>query len=147
MTRPARSPAVFDRAFLIGTEEVTEVLLVRHAQQDVDLHPAPTGQIADPPLTPPRRPQARPPGRAPLGGGALPPRRVSAVSASPLRRGREPAASIAGQHRLEPEVLDDLREVEIFRDIPQEMRGEAFLGADFLESVRQRMLNERGWDV
>src|SRR3972149_6293918 len=84
MTGPARSPAVFDRAFLIGTEEVTEVLLVRHAQQDVDFHTAPTGQIADPPLT------------------------------------------VHG---------------------PQQARAEDFLGSDCLEGVRQRMLNERSWDV
>src|SRR3970282_986304 len=33
------------------------------------------------------------------------------------------------------------------RDIPQEMRAEDFLGTAFLEAVRQRMLNERSWDV
>jgi broad specificity phosphatase PhoE len=139
--RPARAPAVFDRAFLIGTEEVTEVLLVRHAQQDVDFHTAPTGEIADPPLTAHGRQQAR------LLGEALSTLKVDAVFTSPLRRARETAGAVAGQHRLEPEVLDDLREVEIFRDMPQEMRAEDFLGSDFLEAVRQRMLNERSWDV
>jgi broad specificity phosphatase PhoE len=139
--RPARSPAVFDRAFLIGTEEVTDVLLVRHAQQDVDFHTAPTGEIADPPLTAHGRQQAR------LLGEALSTLKVDTVFTSPLRRARETAGAIAGQHRLEAEVLDDLREVEIFRDMPQEMRAEDFLGTPFLEAVRQRMLNERSWDV
>ena len=139
--QPARSPAVFDRAFLIGTEEVTEVLLVRHAQQDVDFHTAPTGEIADPPLSIHGRQQAR------LLGEALSTLKVDAVFTSPLRRARETAGAVAGQHRLEPEVLDDLREVEIFRDMPQEMRAEDFLGTPFLEAVRQRMLNERSWDV
>lgn len=139
--RRARAPAVFDRAFLIGTEEVTEVLLVRHAQQDVDFHTAPTGEIADPPLTVHGRQQAR------LLGEALSTLKVDAVFVSPLRRAQETAAAVAGQHRLEPEVLDDLREVEIFRDMPQEMRAEDFLGPAFLEAVRQRMLTERSWDV
>ncbi len=139
--RPARSPAVFDRAFLIGTEEVTEVLLVRHAQQDVDFHTAPTGEIADPPLSVHGRQQAR------LLGEALSTLKVDAVFTSPLRRALETAEAIADQHRLEPEVLEDLREVEIFRDIPQEMRAEDFLGTPFLEAVRQRMLAERSWDV
>src|SRR3972149_7837526 len=90
MTGPARSPAVFDRAFLIGTEEVTEVLLVRHAQQDVDFHTAPTGEIADPPLSSHGRQQAR------LLGEALSPLKVDAGFPSPLRRGLPAAGAGAG---------------------------------------------------
>src|SRR3990172_1472500 len=87
--RPPRSPAVFDRAFLIGTEEVTDVLLVRHAQQDIDFHTAPTGEILDPPLTTHGRQQAR------LLGEALSTLKVDAVFTSPLRRARETAGAIA----------------------------------------------------
>ena len=47
----ARSPGVFDQAFLTGVAGVTELLLLRHAQQEIDLHGATVGDWIDPPLS------------------------------------------------------------------------------------------------
>jgi broad specificity phosphatase PhoE len=140
-TGQPRSPGVFDRTFLFGVDEATEVLLIRHAQQDVDFEGATVGDWIDPSLSEHGRMQAR------LLGESLSTLNLNAVFASPLKRAAETAEAVARHHRLEVQTLDDLREVEIFRDIPGEARAVDFLGEDLLEAVRLRMLNERSWDV
>jgi broad specificity phosphatase PhoE len=135
-----RSPSVFDRAFLTGADNVTEVILVRHGQQRIERE-ATTGELIDPPLTEQGKQQAR------LVGEALSTLNVDAVYASYLQRAFETARAIAGHHRLEPVVVDDLREVEIFRDVPPEETPLAFVGRELLEAARRRMLTEKSWDV
>ncbi|HEV8574726.1 MAG TPA: histidine phosphatase family protein [Dehalococcoidia bacterium] len=139
--RQARPPGVFDQAFLTGVPDVTEVLLVRHGQQEIDVHGATVGDWIDPPLSEQGRLQAR------LLGEALSLKRIDAVFASKLRRASETAGEIARHHDLEVEYLDDLREVEVFRDVPPDKTALDFLGKELLEAVRERMLNERNWDV
>lgn len=139
--RQGRSPGVFDRAFLIGVDEVTEVLLIRHAQQDVDFSGATMDEIVDPVLSDHGRQQAR------LMGEALSTVPLDAIFTSPLKRAAETAEAIVRHHRLELQVLDDLREVEIFRDIPGDKRADEVLGRDLMDALRLRMLNERRWDV
>lgn len=135
-----RPPGVFDLAFLTGVADVTQVLLIRHAQQQVDIR-GPVGELFDPPLSETGRLQAE------LLGEALSVERIDAIYSSPLRRARETAAAIARHHRLDVVIRDDLREVEIWRDIPPERTAEEFLGADLLRGIRERMLVEKVWDV
>ncbi|GBD23431.1 Phosphoserine phosphatase 1 [bacterium HR29] len=140
--RAARSPMVFDQAFLTDVEGVTEVLLVRHAEQFVaDWRNGPVGDIFDPPLSERGAQQAR------LVGLRFAAETVHAVYSSPLRRALDTAREIARHHRLEPKVLDDLREVEIFRDLPKEKPAVEVLGEALLRGIRARMLRERKWDV
>ena len=47
------------------------------------------------------------------------PTAVDAVYASPLARGLETGRAIAGHHGLEVQVLAELREIELFRDLPE----------------------------
>jgi broad specificity phosphatase PhoE len=138
--RPARSPGVFDRAFLLGVEGVTEVLLIRHAQQEINFE-GPVGENVDPPLSDQGRQQAR------LVGEALSTMRIDAVFASPLKRAFETAQAIAKHQRLEPRLIEDLREVEIFRDVPQDRPALESMGKELLKAARERMLVERSWDV
>ncbi len=142
-TRPVRSgrPAgVFDQAFLTGVEGVTEVLLIRHGQQDVNLQGT-VGELVDPPLSQQGQAQAR------LLGEALSTTHLDAIFASPLQRALDTARAVAAHHRLEPEIVPDIREVELFRDVPPDRTPSEVIGRDLLEAVRQRMLNERSWDV
>ena len=140
--RQGRPPGVFDQAFLIGVDEVTEVLLIRHAKQDVDFAGATMGEIIDPVLSDQGRQQAR------LVGESLSAAKLDAIFTSTLKRAVQTAEAIAQHHRhLEMQVMDDLREVGVFRDIPGDKTAEEFLGEDLLEAVRLRMLNERSWDV
>lgn len=139
---PARQPMIFDRAFLTDVEGVTELIFVRHGEQDIpDPRSGPVGDAIDPPLSDRGRRQAE------AVAARLSADRVDVVYTSPLQRAHETARAIARHHRLEPVVLHDLREVEIFRDIPPERSAIEFLGRDLLQGIRERMLRERKWDV
>lgn len=135
-----RTPGVFDQAFLTGAENVTEVLLIRHAQQEYDAE-GPVGDLVDPPLSEQGKLQAR------LLGEALSTTRLDAVYTSPLRRAADTAHSIAPHHSLQMETVTDLREVEVFRDVPGDKTLREFLGKELLGATRERMLHERSWDV
>jgi broad specificity phosphatase PhoE len=136
----SRPRAIFDRAFLTDVEGVTEVLLIRHGQQEIDPR-GPVGDLLDPPLSAQGRQQAR------LLGAALSTTRIDAIYCSGLRRADETAHAIASHHRLEPTTVPDLREIEIFRDVPPEETLEQTFGKELLSAVRHRMLTERSWDV
>jgi len=133
---------VFDRAFLTGVEGVTELIFVRHGEQHIpDPRGGPVGDTFDPPLSERGERQAR------VVGERLSVDRVDAVYASPLKRALETGREIARHHRLEPIVMDDLREVEIFRDMPSDRSAIDYMGQDLLIGIRERMLRERKWDV
>ena len=136
-----RPPSVFDQTFLTGVSGVTEVLLIRHGQQKIDVDAATIGDWIDPPLSEQGRLQAR------LLGEALSLKPIDAVFASTLRRAAETAAEVARHQDIAVEHVEDLREVEVFRDIPPEKTALEFLGKELLDTVRERMLNERNWDV
>lgn len=138
----ARPPMVFDRAFLTGVEGVTELILVRHGEQYVaDPRTGPVGETIDPPLSERGLQQAK------VVGERLSVDRIDKVYASPLRRALETGRELARHHRMEPEVIHDLREVEVFRDIPSDKSAVDFLGQGLLLGIRERMLRERKWDV
>lgn len=138
----ARTPAVFDRTFLTGVEGVTELIFVRHGEQFIpDLRSGPVGDSFDPPLSERGEQQAK------VVGERLSADRVDVVYASPLRRALETGRQVARHHRLEPVVLDDLREIEVFRDIPADRSAADYLGNGLLLGLRERMLRERKWDV
>ena len=135
-----RMPAPFDVAFLSGREDITELLLVRHGQQDYD-PTGPVSQLMNPPLSDLGRTQAR------LVGEALSTQRIDHVYASPLRRARDTGTEIARHHRLEPIIVDDLQEVGVFRDVPPDKTPLEHIGRLALMGTRQRMVVEKSWDV
>jgi broad specificity phosphatase PhoE len=137
-----RIPSVFDLAFLTGVSPVTELVLVRHGQQDIaDPRSGPVGDLIDPPLSALGRRQAE------LVGERFRDQQVDAVYTSNLARAHDTGAAIAGHHGLEPIVLEDLREVEVFRDVPPDRTAVEFIGRDLLLGIRERMVAERSWDV
>jgi broad specificity phosphatase PhoE len=139
--RKQRIPGVFDQAFLTDAEGVTEVVMVRHAQPDINFEGIVGDQI-DPPLTEYGRMQAR------LTGEAFSLKHIDAIFSSPLKRAMETAEAIASQHKnIELQVIDDLREIEVFRDVPRDKTALEFVGRELLLAARERMLNERTWDV
>lgn len=135
-----RVPGAFDLAFLSNTEGVTEIILVRHGQQEYDVN-GPVSEMLDPPLSALGREQAR------LVGAALSTERIDAVYASPLRRALHTGREIARHHRMEPTVVDDLREVGVFRDVPPDRTPVDFIGHRALAGARERMVVEKSWDV
>lgn len=138
----ARPPMVFDRAFLTGVEDVTELIFVRHGEQHIpDPRSGPVGDTFDPPLSERGQQQAK------AVGARLSVDRIDAVYASPLKRAYDTGAEIARHHRLQPKVVHDLREVEIFRDMPADKSAVEFMGQGLLLGIRERMLREKKWDV
>lgn len=99
------------------------------------------GDIIDPPLSDRGWAQVR------LVGERFSTEHVDAVYASPLQRALETGSEIARHHRLEPKVMPELREVEIFREIPPDKTAVEVIGRDLLLGIRERMLRERKWDV
>lgn len=136
-----RTPGVFDEAFLTDAPEVTDVLLIRHGQQEIDVDNATTGDWIDPPLSDHGHAQAR------LLAESLSTVHIDHIFCSPLKRARETAQPLGEMLRKEVEIVNDLREVEVFRDLPPEQTAREALGDDLLRAVRQRMLTERNWDV
>jgi probable phosphoglycerate mutase len=137
----ASVPNVFDEAFLTGIEGVTEVLFIRHAQQESTWNGV-MNEAIDPPLTEQGRAQAR------ILAESLSTTHLNGIFASPLKRAMETAQAVQRVHRhLHVEVSEDLREVELFREVPGDMTVADYLGRDLLQAVRQRMLTERNWDV
>lgn len=139
-----RVPSVFDYgsyAFLIGVEPVTELCFVRHGQQAILAGAGPFGDAIDPPLSEIGRRQAE------LVGRRFANQRVDVVYSSNLQRAQSTGLEIARWHGLEPVPVADLREVEVFRDIPPEMSVEQYLGTPLFLGVRERMIAEKRWDV
>ena len=107
--RPRPSP--IDRMYL-AIDGVMEVLLIRHGEQERDMQTA--SDFRDPPLSERGRQQAKALGES-LAGVHL-----DAVFASNLQRAHDTALALTGHHDLEPQIIGDLREHEVFRDLPDD---------------------------
>lgn len=140
MTEQRQRPTPLDRLYLAGIEGVTEVLLIRHAQQQLNPNGA-VGEFRDPPLSARGREQAQ------LVGEALSTVHLDAVFSSGLRRALDTAKAIAERHGLEPQIIEDLRESEIFRDIPDDQTIESYLSRELLRALQARLIDERSTDA
>jgi broad specificity phosphatase PhoE len=137
-----RPRGVFDIAFLTGGTDVTELILVRHGQQQIDDPTAgKVGDFIDPPLSEIGRRQAE------LVGKRFGDEHLDAVYASTLQRAYDTGAAIASRHGLAPTAVADLREIEVFRDVPPEESAADYIGRDALLVARDRMIVEKRWDV
>lgn len=137
-----RTPMIFDRAFLTDVEGVTELIFVRHGEQHIpNIRTGPVGDTFDPPLSDRGERQAR------AVGERLSADRVDVVYASPLKRALETGRQIARHHRLEPIVVNDLCEIEVFREMPPDRSAVEYFGEGLLAAMRERMLREKKWDV
>lgn len=137
-----RPPTPLDRAFLTNTEGVTELILVRHGQQVwPDPNKATISEWVDPPLSETGRRQAL------AVGIALSRVTIDAVYSSRLARAHDTGQAIAAHHGLTVEVVDDLREIETFRDLPQDAHPADVIGELTLRGARERFVRHRSWDV
>ncbi|MFN0096669.1 MAG: histidine phosphatase family protein [Dehalococcoidia bacterium] len=142
--QPAPKPfrGAFDKAFLTDAADATEVHLIRHGEQELPTSGRiPVGVTIDPPLSARGRRQAE------LVGMRYSTAKIDAVYASPLQRALDTGKQVARHHRLEPVIMHELREVEIFRDVPPEKSAVEVFGEPLLLGMRERMLRERRWDV
>ena len=131
-----------DRAFLTHQADRTELILVRHGQQDFpDPATSKVGEWIDPPLSAIGERQALSVGKY------LADSRIDAVYSSQLSRAHRTGLAIAKHHGLEVIVEEDLREIETFRDLPLDSSPMEVIGALKLAGARERFVRHRTWDV
>jgi probable phosphoglycerate mutase len=141
---PAPVPPVspLDRAFLTGQPGVATLILVRHGQQEWPEGPnPPASEWVDPPLSATGRRQAEVVGQS-LAGEA-----VDAVYSSHLKRALETGRQIGRHHGMQPEVFEELREIEMFRDLPAGTSVRDVVPKLILRGMQERFVQERRWDV
>lgn len=140
--RPPPLPSVFDQAFLTNVEGTGELILIRHGQQHLPSGlGGPVGEMHDAALSDTGRLQAR------LVGERFAAQRIDAVYASCLSRAYDTGVEVARYHGMTPTVVDDLREVGVFRDLPPDKSPLEVLGRQGLLGIRSKMLRDRSWDV
>ena len=139
---PLPSASPLDRTFLTGLPGVTTLLLIRHGKQHFPRRDQPTtADWVNPPLAEVGVRQAV------ALGDALAKEQIDAVYSSPLIRALATAQEVARHHGLEPQVVADLREIELFRDLPDATGLTEAVGRDELFRLQERFIDERRWDV
>lgn len=139
MPPPPASP--LDRAFLVGQPDTGELILVRHGQQDVPAGPMVPSEWVDPPLSEVGRRQAD------LVGRCLAAEAVDALYSSHLRRAHETGRQVGRHHGIEPTVFEELREIEILRDLPPGKPITEAINPTFLRGAREMLVRHRTWDA
>jgi broad specificity phosphatase PhoE len=138
---PPPPPSALDVAFLTGQPDVGTLILVRHGQQDWPQGPnRPASEWIDPPLSTTGHRQAE------AVGEALATEKIHAVYSSHLQRAAETGRQIAKHHGLEPTVLEELREIEVFRDLPEGISIRDAVSKTTLLGMQERFVQERRWD-
>ena len=132
-----------DPTFLLGVEGVTELVLVRHARQDLggDLLDHAVGDLDDPPLSELGRRQADAVARS-LAGEEL-----HAVYSSNLQRAGDTAKAIAAEHGLDVGRVDGIEEFGMLRDLPAEQTARQALGEVRFRGFQQRWSRTRRWSA
>ncbi len=139
---PLPSSSPLDRTFLTNIPGVTTVLLIRHGKQRFPHRDKPTkADWIDPPLSETGLRQVEALGR----GLAAEP--LDAIYSSPLIRALTTAREIARPHGLEPIVVADLREIELFRDLPEDSSLTEMIGLEEFVRLQERFITQRRWDV
>ena len=135
--RPARMMGPIDRAFLYDGDDHGELILVRHGQQV----PHSGEHRKDPPLSTMGRRQAAAVGHH-LGSEP-----IDAVYSSNLARAHDTGAAIAGCQSIDLVVREDLREIEVFRDIPDGAQATDHYDNVVLAGAAERFMRERRWSA
>lgn len=128
--------------FFINDSGVTHLTLVRHAQQAYPQEEA-FDHTAwdDPELSPLGHIQAH------AVAALLGEEPVQAVYCSTMARARQTADMIASTHGLAPIPVEDLREVDSYRDLPDDVAPTDIIDAEEWQARQDRYRVERRWDL
>ena len=135
---PRPRPSPLDRMYL-AVDGVMEVLLIRHGEQVRDMQTA--ADFRDPPLSERGRQQVL------ALGASLADVHLAAVFSSNLQRAHDTAEAIAEHHDLELQVIEDLREHEVFRDLPDDKPLDEILSRELLRALQSRLISEQTADA
>lgn len=126
--------------FLENLEGVCELLLVRHGEQQYQRGMTIRAGV-NPPLSELGQRQAA------AAGERLASRHIDVVYASPLTRAFDTGKAIATHHGLEPIVVDDLREVDLWGKLDQDKALGDSLTADEMRSIFRESARTQRWDA
>lgn len=135
--RAQRAMGPIDRAFLYDGDQHGELVLVRHGQQV----PHVGEHRKDPPLSDMGQRQAA------AVGGHLREEAIDAVYSSNLARAHDTGAAIAQGQGVELVVREDLREIEVFRDLPDGSSPMDHYDQVVLAGAAERFMRERRWSA
>lgn len=124
--------------FIADLTDVCEVLLVRHGEQNFTKN-MPIADGVDAPLTELGQRQAEAVGER-LAGHA-----IDAVYSSPLVRAADTGDAIAKHHGLDVPRLDDLSEINLWHQLPQEQGLLDSLSPDELRAIMREGNRTRLW--
>ena len=132
-----------DPTFLLGVAGVTELLLVRHARQNLgdDFLSHAIGELDDPPLSELGRRQAA------AVAGSLAGEELHAVYASTLQRAGDTAKAIATEHALDVVPVAGIEEFGLLRDLPPEKTLREALGEVRFRGFQRRWSRTRRWSA
>lgn len=102
-----------ENPFLESFDGLCEILLIRHGEQQFFSN-IPLGEALDAPLSDLGQRQAE------AVGERLAPARLGRVYCSPLKRAYDTAFAVAKHHDLEPVMVDELREIDLWQSAPQD---------------------------
>ncbi len=129
-----------ENPFHPSLEGMCEVLLVRHGEQEYT-ESISMGDALDAPLSELGRRQAA------AVGERLADTEIHAVYSSTLRRARDTGAAVGAHHGLVPEERHDLREIELWRDFPQDKALlDVYTGQELVQIYRAAHRTRR-WDA
>jgi 2,3-bisphosphoglycerate-dependent phosphoglycerate mutase len=143
MSQPPQPPLppLFDTIFLNDTEDVGELILVRHGQQDIpDRSAAAVRDLIDPPLSTKGFEQAR------CVGERFATTHIDAVYSSQLLRANDTGKAIAGHHGLDVIVMPELEEIRLWDAVELNQTIPELLGPVRLMGMRRQMFRTRMWD-
>lgn len=126
-------------SFLDGLDGACEILLVRHGEQAITTN-MPLADAIDAPLSDLGRRQV----------GAVGDRfaayAIDAVYSSTLQRARDTARAIADPHGLSVTEIENLGEIHLWRDLPQDLGLLDALGPDELRRIMREGNRTQRWD-
>ncbi len=126
-------------SFLTNLEGACEVLLVRHGEQVLATNMA-LADAVDAPLSELGLRQAA------AVGARLSTLNISAVYSSTLQRARDTARAIAESHSLTVSEIEDLGEINLWRELPQDQGLLDSLDAAALRAIMQTGNRTQRWD-
>jgi probable phosphoglycerate mutase len=127
-------------SFLTRLDGVCEVLLVRHGEQVLATNMV-MADAVDAPLSELGRRQAT------AVGARMAAQRVDAVYCSTLQRARDTARAIAEPHGLGVNEIEDLGEIHLWRDLPQDKGLLDALDPDELRRILREGNRTQRWDA
>jgi probable phosphoglycerate mutase len=119
-------------------EGMCEILLVRHGEQAIFSNIS-LGDAYDAPLSDLGQQQVA------AVAQRLQSEEIHAVYASPLQRAHDTGRAIGAAHGLDPTVIDDLREIDLWQDAPQEKGLRDLYDRDQLAAIYREVNQTRNF--